>query len=279
MGLFVNDLYAAAPVGIYGKDDRQDYFQITDPRIREIARSTVAIMFKNELVELPNGDFVKSKPHTLVAEGLCSDARFSSQVTYGHCSGSLIDKDVVLTAAHCFSMDDTSTSFKKMYVVFDLLLHTPSQTQISIKRKNVFEIKEILYYDLYNNGMKVDLSTVRLNRIVNRVPLKLNTRFDYSFGKSIFMLGYPMGLPLKYTNNATISKVDIPGNSFHNNLDAFSANSGSSIFDARSKEIIGVLARGASNNFLSTAKGCYDWGIGTNPMTEEGMLLWNLPTP
>lgn len=272
----LNDTHAA-PSGIYGDDDRKDYFEIRDPKIKDISKSTVAIIQKSYLIELPNGNFAKKNPLSLLQQGMCSEAKFSSQVTYGHCSGSLIADDLVLTAGHCFTNWDSPSSFKHMYVVFDLKLESPLQNNIEIKRENVFEIKEVPYYEYTLKDGRIDLAIIRLNRTSNRNPLKVNRSFHYSAGSKIYMLGHPVGLPLKLTDNASISKIDTANHSFHNDLDAFSGNSGSSIFDANTNEIIGVLARGRSGNDQLSSQGCTLWGTSKASDSEEGMLLWDLP--
>lgn len=264
----------AGPLGNYGSDDRKDYFEISDPLLKKVAKSTATIINKNKLTKLPNGNFQQKTSKTAADIGMCPDAKFSSQKIFGHCSGSLVGKDQFLSAAHCYN-EIGSDSYKDMYVVFDYLLDSPSQVEIEIKKENVYEIKELLYHEFSNRPEVVDLSLVRLDRVVNRAPLKINRAFKYTNGTKLFMIGYPIGLPLKYTDNATITKVDTERSAFATNLDSYSSNSGSSIFDVKTKEIIGVLVRGNSQDFKMGA--CLDWGVAYDYHSEEGMILWKLP--
>jgi V8-like Glu-specific endopeptidase len=61
------------------------------------------------------------------------------------------------------------------------------------------------------------------------------------------MIGYPCGFPLKYTYNAWITKNESDNPFFTTNLDAFSSNSGSPVFDLESNNVIGILISGESD--------------------------------
>lgn len=268
--------------GIYGTDDRRDYFEITDSNIRDLARSTAHIVRKEDLNALPDGNF-SLRGRSLFQTGFCSDVAFYEQMSLGHCSASLVGDDIILTAGHCFSpfVDDKSMSFKNMYVIFDYRVNDASQKEIIIKKEDVFEIKELNHYENPplerppKKGVK-DLALAKLDRKVKRRPLKFNTTFNYPLGTNLFMLGHPFGLPLKYTDNASILSLDLEKHSFHHELDAFSGNSGSPIFNMENNEIIGVLVRGESSNQARYGRACAEWAFAKEGSTEEGTLLWDI---
>ena len=64
---------------------------------------------------------------------------------------------------------------------------------------------------------------------------------------------------MKLANNAVITQYRAKINSFKNNLDIFSVNSGSPVFDESTKKIIGVIVRGT--NGKSDDSLCRKWSI------------------
>jgi V8-like Glu-specific endopeptidase len=280
--ILISLLSGASFAGIYGPDNRVDYFDIKNPIIQNLAKSTPIIVDKKNLLALPDGTYKILPKNLMESSDMCSDALFSSQPILGHCSATLIEKDVIITAGHCFSPSlKQPSNYQEMYVIFDYLLNDPSQTEIIIKSENVFEIKELLYYHFppleipVAKGFK-DLSLARLDRATNRTPIKMNTAFNYAKGTKLFMLGYPMGLPLKYTDDAEILKLDRSQHAFHHQLDAFSSNSGSAIYDEATNEIIGVMVRGESMNTGEYGRSCSEWYLAKDTQVEHGTLLWDL---
>ena len=68
-------------------------------------------------------------------------------------------------------------------------------------------------------------------------------------GNQVYMLGHPMGLPLKFTPDGTIGKQY--RDDFRNtNLDAFSGNSGSPVFSVKEKKLIGIFTKGRPDNLV-----------------------------
>ncbi|MEM6319081.1 MAG: serine protease [Bacteroidota bacterium] len=70
-------------------------------------------------------------------------------------------------------------------------------------------------------------------------------------GQGVYCLGHGLGLPLKMVYNGKISKgVNVNGDFFECNLDLFSGNSGSPIFDCCTHQVIGMLVRGEEEFLL-----------------------------
>ncbi len=61
------------------------------------------------------------------------------------------------------------------------------------------------------------------------------------------LLGHPNGLPLKVADSASVLRNDEP-RSFDTDLDAFQGNSGSPVFDAASRKVIGIVSHGHADN-------------------------------
>jgi V8-like Glu-specific endopeptidase len=195
-----------------------------------------------------------------------------------NCSAALIGEDTILTAAHCIDPKDGQTfSIENYYIVFDYVNFTT--VDFTISSDNVFEIEKILQYEfdktLFVTG--VDITTLKLKRAVtDRSILEIDFDESYSIGSPLYLFGYPLGSPLKLSSNGEITG-HTHDSSFSHNLDAFSVNSGSPIFNADTHKIIGVHVRGLGSNTSQTEAGCFDWTKATSEFYDEGNMTTLLP--
>lgn len=77
-------------------------------------------------------------------------------------------------------------------------------------------------------------------------------------GQAVYTLGHPCGLPLKLADHARILAAD--ARSFRTDLDTFTGNSGSPVFDARTHALLGLVVeaqKGEGDFEAAPARGCY----------------------
>lgn len=248
------------PSVIYGQDSRYDYYEIQDPNIQHLANSTVVLAPFPSLSLIGDTYFADVKTWG-EEENLCSDEPYSNQPSLGFCSGSLIAPDLVLTAGHCLTnFDDCQqTAF-----IFDYSIRAPGDllsTAPTFSRQNVYQCAKLIYRA---NSNSADFAVVRLDRPVEgRVPLRL-TSTPIVPNSQVFMLGYPMGIPLKLADDAVIRSVS--RNIFYTNLDAYGGNSGSPVFLRETNEVIGILTAGENDTVFDDSRQCYR----TQRCTEDG---------
>lgn len=260
-----------AQSAIVGTDDRYDMHEVHDKKILELSKSTPALILKSALKKTSDGNYQSTQTTLGKRMKMCSDAKFQDQPSIANCSAALIGKDKVLTAAHCF--DDSSYSFLNYYVVFDY--KNTTDVNYKIKKENVFEISELIYSKFDKTFTKTgeDIAIIKLTKATNRRPLKINFNSSYEMGTNLFLLGYPLGTPLKLSTNGTIIESGSNTLSFKHNLDCFSVNSGSPIFNANTYEIIGVNVRGLGSNYSKYGRTCNDWSLAKPGHYDEGNKL------
>lgn len=241
---------------IFGKDDREDIIRAGSKRY--LGRS-VAVGVINSLWEDVNENYTELWVDS-ISDFMCKDEKFSRQKNIAYaCSGFLVGEDLLVTAGHCAvnigEIRNQSKDFCEAYTwLFD---YTAQSNARRIPKKNRFTCKEIIYAVQEEvDGKTHDFALIRLDRKAKgRRPLKM------SFGQtknndSVFMIGHPMGLPMKYTSKAHVFDNQV-GRSYYTNLDAFAGNSGSPVFNDRD-EVIGVLVAGnpAASTYTDREAGC-----------------------
>lgn len=235
------------PQGVYGKDHRQDMFEVEDPEVRQLSKSTMAVFSAQDLHKTSNGYKIASSPLGEYYE-LCPEEKFFHQPAAAFCSATLIAPTIVLTAGHCVEPKDCNdTRF-----VFDFQYDVPHREVTMTDASKIYSCKKIIHR---KSDYYLDFALVQLDRPVqDRSPAKLASA-NIKVGEKLFMLGHPDGLPLKYSGEGMIHEQS--PDFFYAYIDSFSGNSGSAVFSMQSKEIVGILARGVEDFYKDKRRNCY----------------------
>lgn len=248
---------------IFLKDDRVDIEKVKNREIKELSKSIPALILKRNLISKDQDRFlIKSRSYTKDF-GFCEDEKFvKKQALVANCSAFLVGEDIIGTAAHCIS-EDQKMGLKDYAVVFDYKADSNGHSPKHVLKNNVYYFKEFIKNEYEWVHFK-DYALIRLTKAVeDREPLVLNTGSRVSVGTPLFILGYPLGLPLKYQPNGEVLSTDNKTNSFRHQLDTFSVNSGSAVFNANTKEIVGIHVRGTGSNYQEDIEmRCNRWGKG-----------------
>lgn len=237
---------------IYGDDNRVEPHQATKMQQR-LAESTAGMLKSVKVVEM--GKYAFLPPATIVKDmGLCKDERFAEQPSAVICSGFLVGPDLLVTAGHCISNQE---SCSEMSWVFDYKINKESgRANMMVPKSNVYKCSEVIDAKLSGDATnKRDYALVRLDRVVKgKKPLSFRTKGKVTKGDELFVIGHPSGLPTKVAGDAQVFSNNASGY-FETNLDTFGGNSGSAVFNAKTGTVEGILVRGAKD-YLGDG-GCY----------------------
>jgi len=245
--------YADFPKAIYGEDNRYEVFNYDDARFQEISKSVAGIVSKYKLHNLDEETVTYFSPTIKSKNNLCSDQRFLEQKSLAHCTTFLISPKLMATAGHCMKSQFYCDNTK---VVFDF---TDSSKPLS--KKNIYQCKKIVQQELKETKTKLlDYSIFELDRpVTGRTPLKFRSWGRVLPYTPLVVIGHPSGLPLKIADGANVKPIHLkeffsPFSSilarryyFYANLDTFSGNSGSPVFNRYTKKVEGILVQGAKD--------------------------------
>ncbi len=255
---------------IFGVDNRADISKVKSQKIREMARSIPALVQKKFLKSLNEEEFSIETRSYIKDLGFCSDEKFvKNQGLLANCSAFLIGEKIIGTAAHCFD-DNMDMGIDDYAVVFDYVADEKGNGPKVIRKENVYYIKKFVKQE-YEWVTFKDYAVLELTKEVSdRDPLKVSVGRRVETKTPLFILGYPLGLPLKYQPSGKVDSVDHKINSFRHQLDTYSVNSGSAVFNAETKEIVGIHVRGTGFNYKKDKEAdCNRWGKG-NPSKDWG---------
>jgi V8-like Glu-specific endopeptidase len=241
--LFLISLNAvASPDAIYGEDSRQDVYAESNPLFVNLAKSTAALIEKTNIKSAQNESTISGRSLGDMFK-LCPQERFRNQPSVATCSGTLVAPDIIMTAAHCYDL--AKQTCKEYAWVFDYKVSRENQSSVTVPSSNVYECDQVVLKEMdLNNG--IDHALIKLKRPVSdRAFAKLRTSGEIAVKDSLVLIGHPSGLPTKIAGDAFVLQVQ--KNSFVSNVDAFSSNSGSGVFNAKTGEIEGILSSGRSD--------------------------------
>ena len=262
---------------VYGVDDRQELFSVTDSDVLRSADSVVSLIDVGNISDNGNGTSnIRTVPFSS-AQGLCSTERFGSQPTAPFCSGFLVARDIVATAGHCI---DTNTLARTRFV-FGFRMVDESTAQVTIPNDAIFRGTGIIGRKLENTGS--DFAVVRLDRPATGRPVaEIRRSGKVDDGAMVYVIGHPSGLPLKYAPGAVV-RDNSPGSFFVANLDTYGGNSGSPVFEEDSDIVEGILVRGdtdfVSNGTCIVSNVCPTTGCRGEDVTRAAEFKDFVPSP
>lgn len=229
---------------IYGVDDRRDYHEFAGELEKRLGESVTAL-FRETMIR-SNGDGTSSLLTVPLSQsqGVCSGERFATQPTGAFCTGFLVGPDVIATAGHCINAANVAT----VRFVFGFRMTDSTTAALRISDNDIYAGREILGWLLGDSGE--DWALVRVDRTVNgRDPLQIRKSGRIPDGASVFVMGHPSGLPLKFADGSEI-RDNSPEPFFIANLDTYGGNSGSPVFSSDGM-VEGILVRGETDYVMS----------------------------
>jgi V8-like Glu-specific endopeptidase len=234
--------------GIWNSDHRKDIYELKDKNIVGLADSTLAMIPRSDFLDFGFKQMIE--PRRLGNDlKLCSGERFRDQTDYASCSATLVSDDLILTAGHCLTEEECQNN--EFAFVFGYELSSAKDHVAEFQTSEVYSCKQILKQV---DTEALDYSIIQLDRPVkNHNPVKIALK-NAAVGQSVYILGYPSGLPLKYSGPAKIRFQS--KEYFSARLDGFAGNSGSGVFSSESNELVGIFVRGDDDYDLDKVHNC-----------------------
>ena len=230
---------------IYGTDDRQDVFEVTDPANLNDIESVMSLFSASDVAD--NGDETSTlrTQNFRTSQNLCPNERFGEQPIGCFCSGFLVAPDIVATAGHCVNANNvTSVRF-----VFGFRMLDAKTAQTRVSNTEIYRGVSIIGREEIATG--ADWALVRIDRAVTDHPLaQIRTEGKVSDAQEVHVIGHPVGLPTKFAGGAAVRDNE-PKAFFVANLDTYGGNSGSPVFNSDTHVVEGILVRGETDFAMS----------------------------
>lgn len=269
---------------VYLTDDRMEFRDKDDamrsPDLQARLKASPALVAKGRLtLDATDKHRFKAQGRAIVDNGLplCKDERFAEQTSLAFCSGTLVAKDVILTAGHCVrELSGDGLSVSDIRVVFGYYIDSdPPRVPGSFRRESVFNGRRFLDGELSNTktGLR-DWALIALDRDVpSEIASPVLDTGTPNKEAQIYAVGYPSGLPLKYAPNGQITGLWADQSHFVANVDTFAGNSGSGIYDQTTHRLVGVLSGGHSDYYKDEGANCLRaYECGPNGCSGEHMM-------
>lgn len=239
--------------GVWGKDDRMDLCDIDDANVISNADAVALLCSEDDLVDVGDDFFELRVRNYGRTYNLCGSEPFHYQpVGAGmFMTGFLVRENIIVTAEHCTSI----VPFAKLRIVFGYKMKDPYNPITRISAENIYKASTIQAKDCILQDLDgPDWAIIQLDRPVKKQRTVVISKEEIYHGQPVYVLGYPRGLPLKFAPGANIRQVFEA--SFAADLDIYSSNSGSPVFDADNHKLIGLVTRGDQRDYTWTGK-CY----------------------
>lgn len=228
---------------------RFDLFEFSDlilPYLKEQSSSVGALIDRKYLIKrdeqyhLTDDVLILEKMYLKAGFKLDPSLPFATQKCLANGTAFLGTPKRIITAGHCIAGVDIKNLLLVFGFVFDHLKGSPQ----SFPESDVYELEKIIDF---KREEKEDWAVVELKRPVqNRMVLHRSEKPPVK-GTPLYVMGHPIGLPQKTDWGARVKKEASHGinpHIFFSSLNTFGGNSGSPVFNLRTREVEGILIRG-----------------------------------
>ena len=214
-------------------DDHEDAW------LRDLARNSVVTLMRRPAMNATDPNNIRFGESYEVFN-MCPEERFGGDPGWGHCSGTLIDDDLVLTAGHCLA----AVSCANTAISFNYLRDQPGVIN-PLTTDDVYFCKSVVLQQ-YGTDIR-DYAIVQLDRKATPRYHPMPVRFGRMplSDRPVALLGAPLGMPLKIDDSGSVYQEDPAGGSyFWINNDGFHGDSGGPIIDLTTYQEVGMLTGG-----------------------------------
>ena len=225
-------------------DDLMEWYEISDEKIKNNIEGIAIICMKDNLINTSSDNSMLMVKNYGKTFNLCHSEPFLNQpVAAGKiCTGFPVKEDIIATAGHFVSKENVNDL--RIVFGFKMADSTASVTQIPV----VDIYRGVKIISRVCNPDEGDLALVQLDRKVEGQAVLKLAKDDVDDDQEIYVIGHPLGLPLKYSEGAFV--IDNTHKAYFSaNLDVYSGNCGSPVFDSYTHEVIGIVIRDSSRDF------------------------------
>jgi hypothetical protein len=233
-----------APHTYYGKDDRQDVYQLAGQSLAD-SDSVVALFPESQVNDLGDGTAALLTGNYGDYYNLCPSERFRDQPIGSFCTGVLVAPDIIATAAHCL----TDMHIADIRFIFGYQMRDQATPNLVINNLDIYTGVAVIASQLDRNTGS-DWALIRLDRpVVNHHIARIREAGTVSDGNALFLIGHPMGLPSKFAGGGIVRENRYRA-VFIENLDSYPGNSGSPVFNSATHVVEGLQVRGKKDSFV-----------------------------
>jgi V8-like Glu-specific endopeptidase len=253
------DEAVAVQVGaiIDGTDDRRDIFELAASSAA-VARNADGVPILNATSALLAHDGVVDLPTTTlaIAQNVCASERYASQPidTAGICTSYLVGPRLLATAGHCTGFAPTGSAPGDLSAVFGFRMLDAGSARTTVAASEVYRVVAV-------RGLcpTADCTVLELDRpVTNHVILPFRRTGAPSLTDSLYVLGYPLALSLKFDGPGALFRVS--GDTLiMQQIDTAGGNSGSPLINTITNQVEGTLTGRSDiglSEFDSTPAGC-----------------------
>lgn len=229
-------------------DDLMDCYEISDEQINQNAGSTAAVILKNNLIDDENGFSTLRVKNYGEAFNLCDLEPFHYQPIAGGLifTGILVKDDIIATIGS--NVNESNVTELRFVFGFKMLDSVTPVTRFS--NDDIYRGEKILHR-VHNPGVKgADWALVKLDRSVAGQTAAELSGNGISSDQQVYVLGHPLGLPMKYASGLSI--CDTHETYFETDINLYSGNPGSPVFDLHTHKFLGIVVKGDYRDFRWT---------------------------
>ncbi len=267
-------LVSLSSYAVYETDNRLDYYQVQDEKIKELSKAVAYQIYFDELKGWTFNKYWQILTTPLSAGGVCGNEPFAKQhIMRNDCSGILIGPKKLLIPGNCITEHYCSNGL--FYFMFNYH-NEDSGVLDNMRHKDNFYKCEKVVKRIYDPNTAISYAVLELNKEVKGIkPVKLASQNLIDPKDELIAIGHPSGLPLKIADDAFTT--DQNETHFLVSSDIGGSSKGTGIFNARTHELVGMLIYGTKNYEYSAEDNCKRAPILPFDQTQELAIKVNGP--